>query len=356
MEPVFSIGINTRKKKKSKIKKQSKIKKESKIKIKKHCADTFYIYDGYRWQIPLHLTVNNSVKAKFSTLETVRSLSDIKYRIQENIRSMKFRFDVWSEISWKPPKCILSAGQSYYARQEHEWNKVKGIYFRIFYLRKVFKPLILTWRIKKAIKNVKNIEDPGTLEIPKKPVYIVDVKEGISFVYEARTLKRAIEAKILYSDYMFPEPRKPVNMLTNKPFTYGQLLSVLKQCRDYGETSWIIDGLWKHDAELSMFSIFHKQQIKIEAIKAHFKKSTYAIRDEVIDYFIQEAEIAEIPDDRQTRFINAYDYKPSSTLVQQWVDTTKDYYIAKELNDLGFTLRSQKRTTGLINSIYYGYA
>jgi hypothetical protein len=138
--------------------------------------------------------------------------------------------------------------------------------FLLFYLRKVFKPLILIWRIKKAIKNVKNIEDPGTLEIPKKPVYIVDIKEGISFVYEARTLKRAIEAKILYSDYMFPEPKKPVNMLTNKPFTYGQLLSVLKQCRQYGESSWILDGLWKHDAELSMFSIYHKQQRMIEAI------------------------------------------------------------------------------------------
>jgi hypothetical protein len=105
-----------------------------------------------------------------------------------------------------------------------------------------------------------------------------------------------------------------------------------------------------------MFSIYHKQQIKIEAIRTHFKKSSYAIRDEVIDYFIQEAESTDMPDDRQTRFINAYDYKPGSTLVQQWIDVTKEYYIAKELNDLGLTLRSQKRTSGLINSIYYGYA
>jgi hypothetical protein len=351
MESVFSIGIKT---KKNINKKKKIIPKRGDIYISVYKG--FKIHEGLRWKIPINQSVSKSISAKFSSLEIINNLTEIKSVIREKIKNIKFRFDVWPETPWKAPQFLTSLVQSYYAKQENEWNKVQAIYFRVFYLKRILKPLVFRWRIHRALKNTKNIEDPGTLEIPKKPIYIIDIENGISFIYEANTLKRSIESKILLSDYMFPTPRKPVNLLTNSNLTYKELISVLKQCKQHGETSWIIDGLWKHDGDVSIFMIYYKQQLKIEAINSHFRKTTYAIRDEVIDYFVHEAELIYMPEERQNRFISAYDNKPGSILVQQWIQNTKEYYIAKELQDLTLTLRNQKKTTGLLNSIYYAYA
>ena len=202
------------------------------------------------------------------------------------------------------------------------------------------------------MKNCKNIEDPVTLELPRKPVTVIDFKKRISFVYDASTLKKTIENRLLLSDYMFPEPKEPVNLLTNEPFTLGQLISVSKQCSSYGEYSWMIDSLKKLNGDLNMFSIYNKQKLKIEAINTFFKKSTFAIRDIVIDYFNLEAEYADMPDAASYRFINAYDTSPERGVVQEWIGLTREYYIAKELNEPLLLVKISARTDVLINKIY----
>ena len=116
---------------------------------------------------------------------------------QNNIKSLKFSYPC-TENKWKGSQFVNSLITSYYAKQENEWNKVKGIYFRLFNFRKMMKPLIYRYFISKSLKNIKNTEDPVTLEVPIKPVIIIDFKNRISFTYESNTLKRTIENRILY--------------------------------------------------------------------------------------------------------------------------------------------------------------
>lgn len=351
--PPFSIGTHCKKKKKKVLKKKGKA---------IFCPPQYYYgqpppckfvpYVGPRWRIPNCFKGSDSVKYKFSLLETVFSFRDIKLKISEHIKNMKFRFDNISDKQWKPPQQIISSITSFYAKQENEWNKVREIYYRLFKFREVLIPLIFRWQIKKCLKNCKNLEDPVTMEVPKKPVIIIDFKKRMSFVYEARALRKTIENRLLLSDYMFPEPKDPVNLLTNEPFNLGQLISLYNQCLKYGEFSWIIESLIKLSGNLSTFTIHNKQKLKIEAINTFFKKSSFVIRDIVIDYFNLEEDYANLPEAISNRFINTYDTRPDRAIIQEWIGITREYYIAKELNEPSLLTAVGAKTDRIMNVIY----
>jgi hypothetical protein len=349
--PPFSIGTHFRKKKKA-TKKKGNSTRNLQYYYGRQPPITFEPYSGPRWRIPECLNLSESVRYKFSLLETVFSFREIKTRIAENIRNMKFRFDTAPINQWKPPQYITSSITSFYAKQENEWNKVRAIYFRLFKLKEVLLPLVFRWQIRKCLKNYKNTEDPVTMEVPKKPVTIIDFKKRMSFVYDARALRKTIENRLLLSDYMFPEPKEPVNLLTNEPFNIGQIISLYNQCLKYGEFSWMIESLKNLNGNLNMFAIHNKQKLKIEAINTFFKKSTFVIRDIVIDYFNLEEEYSDLPEAVSSRFIRAYDTTPERPIIQEWIGLTREYYIAKELNEPSLIAKVSEKTDRVMNSIY----
>jgi hypothetical protein len=279
----FSIGVYkpssvVYKKKKNKLKRNI----NSRSKAFKYTIP-FEIYEGPRWKIPSCLQLPQSIHLKFSSLETNYDFNDIKRLIHKNIKSLTIHFpNILNQ--WVPPPQISNSIKLHIAREENEWNRIRILYSRLFRFKKFISKIIFKRNVKKCLLNCKNTEDPVSLEIPKKPVTIIDFKQGLSFVYDARSLRKTIENRLLYSDYMFPEPREPVNMLTNKEFTLGQYYSIVSQFKKYGETSWILDSLKAVHFNLQLFSIYNKQKLKLEAINSFFKCTSYVIRDIVLDY------------------------------------------------------------------------
>jgi hypothetical protein len=346
MEAAFSIGRY--------IKKKKITKKKPKITLPYYYGNNllckFTYFSGSRWKLPECMKLSDSVKYKFSSLETIFSFREIKIKIAQNIRSIQFKFEI--PVKWNPPENIVSSINYFCISEETDWNIVYAIYYKLFKLRKILSTLIFRWQIKKCIKNCKNTEDPVTMEVPKQPVVIIDFKKRMSFVYDANTLKKTIENRLLFSDYMFPEPKQPVNLLTNQPFTYGQVISIINQCKKYGKASWIMESFMELNANLELFSFHNKQKLKVEAIKAYFKKPSYCLREVVIDYFNLEAETSDLPNQQVSRFINAYDTKPEMPIVQQWIGITRDYYIAKELKEPVLLTRMADKIDNIINMIY----
>jgi hypothetical protein len=307
-------------------------------------------YKGPHWTIPNTIQVSDSVANKFPMVSNIFNYTKLKERIDYEIKNLKFKIPS-SKDDFKMP-FLTSIIQSYYAKQENDWNKVRGIYFRLFKFKEIMKPLIFRWKIRKCLKQVKNTEDPVTLEIPKKPVYIIDIKKRISFVYEANTIRRSIENRILCSDYMFAEPQVPINLLCNLPLTYGQLISVIIQCKAYGEYSWVLEALRSVNGCMIKFAIFNKTRLNIEAIKAFFKKSVSGVRDTVLDFFRAEAEFTDMPVFYINKFTNMCYTNQHHPKVRQWVNHTRDYYIAKEINNPALILTTAIRTEVLLNSLY----
>jgi hypothetical protein len=179
-----------------------------------------------------------------------------------------------------------------------------------------------------------NTEDIVTMEVPKKPVYVINYTERCTYVYEAETMRRSINTKLLMSDWMFETPQYPVNPLSNEPFTTGQLLSIYNQMKEYGSFSWIFDRFKACTFNLKLFKLRFKQQLKIEAIESHFKNEHVNSKETIFDFFETNAIIQGISDNNIEKFKTFYTLYPNSINNIKLKPLVMRYYIAVELNDL----------------------
>lgn len=294
----------------------------------------FKTYTGSRWQIPSGIKVSQSVHMKFALFET-RSIqaifSDINLRIKNPPQIFNHGFTM---TDWKPPREVLSIIQSFKDRQINEFKKVKSIYRAIFRMIYYLKKLVHIRRIYQSLRNIKNTLDIVTLELPLKPVYVIDSKRAISNVYEASSIRRAIEGKLLFSDYMFPEVKEPINIFTNEPFTYVQLISIVNQCIKHGEFSWVIDRFKRCNYNIHTFEKMFQQQLKLEAINTFFKSRLTDVQDMVTDYIITVGDSNNISENKIESITNMIINHPTYTYVKRWIQLTKRFYIARELRNI----------------------
>ena len=325
-------------------------------------------YTGPRWPIPSGVILSTSMTNKFKTFDMIPM--DILYArigiissqppissciiIDKNIwdteRCQMVR--LFSYSSWKPPPEVSSMIQSYYALQQNEFKKIKILYKKIILFTTHIKRLMRAHCIAKSLCNVKNVNDPVTLDPPQKPIHVIDYANRLSYVYDASTLKRTIENRILFSDYMFPDPKPPINMLSNEPFTRGQLFSIIDACTAYGEFSWILDRFLHCDCVLNVFEVRYKQNLKLEAISSYFKNQKLYAKDTIIDFFGAYLEAYHMDDTILESFADLYEKclegKRMHPYIQQWISITKRYYIAKEVDDVVEINRIRAETTALI--------
>jgi len=343
--PTFHIGIKIQKKK---VRKHRKVSRN----IYMNPPVKFKIYRGYRWKMPSGLKVQEGVQMKFNQLSTLcknKIYMELYTRVKFPVLSNSFAL---LSNQWVPPPSVTAYIAAHREKELREWKKVRTIYSKIFILRDLFKQFIYIRRYKACMRNVRNTEDPITLDTPKKPIYVIDIEHRCSYVYEASSMRRAIQDKILYSDYMFPKPNDPTNILTNKPFTYSQLVSITNQLYAYGEFSWILDRLRTCNFDLDRFERRHRQQLKVEAIETFFKSQPDLSKETVIDYFNVCSYNEELPDEKHRAFLRTYTLHPNNSIVRKWVTITKRYYIACELKDAGDLLDIAAESSELLDLVY----
>ena len=357
MEPMFHVGVAPP---------RSKVKRKDKKKAKKAANNmwnpwlsgrnklAFKPYYGYRWKIPDGFKVSESVRTKFSSLEALNQVEVVR-ALNHNIKFPvpTFFFNVPFDKVWRAPSHITSQMQSFKDKQSNEWKRVKWIYYKLFKLRNYVIKLAYAFRTRKAIRNIRNTEDPVTLEPPKKPVRVIDIRNKCSYIFEASSLRKTFENKIMYSDYMFPDPKAPINMLTNIQFTYGQLVTIYKQCVAHGEFSWVLDRFKSCGFDLERFERRFRQQLKVEAIEYFFKNQPFAAKQVVLDYFNAIAEQEDLPDEKIRAFARQYILAPDSTLIKGWINMTKRYYISYELKDNIDILNIASETSELLEKSYF---
>jgi len=322
----------------------------------------FKPYTGFRWEIPAGmLRIKDVIRSKFESLQHYNTFTILQLLKSHTSGISMDSFTMFSkrthvglplESDWSPPDIVQEFLKKQKSRELYEWKAVKKIYTQLFTVKRFVNGLIHRWRMNKCIKNVKNVEDVVTMEVPKKLVRIVDFPQKLSYVFEASTLRKVIEMRVSNSDYMFPNPLPPINPFTNSVFTRGQLMSIIQQCKEHGETSWIFDRLYSYECDFNYFIKYFKQPIKLLSIDSHFSGPVWKFRDELLDYFHVQAEYNDLPDDVRDAFVLAVDQKPDMGIVKQWIRLTHDFYVAKELRDSPMLLEIAERSANLIELMY----
>lgn len=89
------------------------------------------------------------------------------------------------------------------------------------------------------------------------------------------------------------------------------------------------------------------------AIENHFKGSVTKFIDEVVDFFKIEADRDELPETKMGIFIRRMLDRPSCEYVREWICLTRDFYIARELQDLHMLTNIGIRSSNAITRAYY---
>ena len=350
----FHIGVTTKNKKSKRSKKVKSNKKATiypvyhtyLINTKPVC---FNFSNTNNWKIPSSIHVSKSVQLKFDRLSSC-SIVSFNKELRQQVSNCSLQ--MFSNLdSWKPPPQIKSYLQSIKDKEKNEWTKVKLIYYKIFKLVRSIKILIRKQKIYKTMHTILNADDPATLERPVKPIYVYNFSKTSTYVYEANTLLKEINRRLLTSDYMFVDPQEPRNLLSNKPFTMSQYISIIAQFKAYGMFSWIFDRFKACEFNIDKFKIRYRQQLKISAIETFFNNHEFC-RETVEDYFIINANVCDVPDEYIIKFKNTLYYNNNSLYIKRWVSLTKRYYIAKELNDLNEIKEIENLGDDLISKIH----
>jgi hypothetical protein len=125
-----------------------------------------------------------------------------------------------------------------------------------------FKRLYNAWRYKNL--RTMNEDDPITLSMPDKPVYIINSR--YRFVYEAKTIALDIHKRLLHHDGQVPDPQGPRNPLTNQNLTLPQMISVISQCAAYGYTHWTMEFFKKSNYDVDDFARIQRNPLRFNAI------------------------------------------------------------------------------------------
>ena len=137
------------------------------------------------------------------------------------------------------------------------------VYLSILQKQHYFKLIIKTivslrrfvqhWIYKKYKSKEINTEDPATLCVPVKPIYIFDAKAKGIYKFEMQTIKQQLTNDLSYSDWLIPKFVKPKNPFTNLPFTEAQLIYIINYLKSNGMTNWYIEAFREHKYNLKNF-------------------------------------------------------------------------------------------------------
>ncbi len=142
-------------------------------------------------------------------------------------------------------------------------------------LRRLFKMLLYHWRMKRLIRNSRESEplDPITFMPIENPDYVYDLKKNRRFTFEASTLSISIRRNLYAQLYAVPQPKRPINIITNRAFTNMQLISIHEQLKMY-------------PIRIEDLGVFRRLDLSIERWKLYMFPylQNEAYREELYDY------------------------------------------------------------------------
>ena len=137
-------------------------------------------------------------------------------------------------------------------------------------LRHQFKRLLNAYRVYKMNQKSTDRIDPITFNPIRDPIRVYSVPERRCYLFDPDSLNKSIRKNLYHSQYTIPEPKDPINVYTNRPFTFVQMISIFEQLR---LTNQRIEDL----------SLYRTLQFQLRVWKRHMDRALRmtAIRDEL---------------------------------------------------------------------------
>jgi hypothetical protein len=241
--------------------------------------------------------------------------------VDPSLTKQRDLFKVYSEAIKK-----YTSGQVFFLFYTTENLKVlRSAIYKLRKIRRAFKYLLHHWLSSRL--SPANEEDLFTLEIPKKPVFIIDWPSRKRYVFESSTLMKDITERLLHHDSYFQEPQVPRNPFTNIPLTLSQTLSIWNQLRDSRPSS-VFTNFRAARFDMNRFSNEYSIPLQLHALRSAFKDVKNIDVQERIQDFIQYCYDQEAIDCYSTVYAHCLKHYSTNPLVVKWIQICKEYYEA----------------------------
>jgi hypothetical protein len=144
-------------------------------------------------------------------------------------------------------------------------QEAKEMFFLNQRLRFQFKRLISAYLLQKM--PIKNEVDPITLEVPRQPVFLHDHANRCTFQFEAKELLRDFSTRLLTHDDLFPCPLCLRNPFTNAKLHIGQILSLYRQIKSFGQMHWTVECFKDARFSLKLFQRDNMRKLRLSALR-----------------------------------------------------------------------------------------
>ena len=158
-------------------------------------------------------------------------------------------------------------------------------------LRYQFRRLLNAYRVHKANQKSTDFVDPVTLNPIREPIYVYSVKDRRRYIFEADSLNKSIRKNLYHSQYTIPEPKAPINLFTNRPFTDVQLMSIVEQLRATKQRIEDVSTYRTLQFQLPIWRRYMYRQLRMTAIKEELQNSKSLDGQDMLTDFIKDSMI-----------------------------------------------------------------
>ena len=200
-------------------------------------------------------------------------------------------------------------------------NAVRFIRCMRFRLRK----FLHLWRYKRLRQLT--VEDPITLDIPKNKIEIIDWSMRCKYVFEASSLMKDINSRLMNHDGFFDMPQEPRNCLTNLPLTLSQTISIWNQLSICGiPVSTAFTTFRQCKWTMHRFKIEYSINLQLNAFRKTMKDTNhYDYKERLMD-FIENAYNLEGVACYINIYKNAMENHPTHGLLKEWAILCTQFY------------------------------
>lgn len=216
---------------------------------------------------------------------------------------------------------------NFFSLKPADIQQISKAFFENIQARWAFRKLVLQF-LQRKFKQVNDV-DPMTLEPFQHPIDIHSFPTKSIYRFESKSLANAWKSNLLAHDGIFPEPKFPLNPLTNLPFNLLQIHTAQKQMKANGHTNWILESFSSCCYNLPRWQKKFTIPLRLETIQQVFDdKSSFDRYDMLMDFVELQHEYHDISFNKglykwifQSRYAEEY--------ANLWVKACKKFYLEK---------------------------
>ena len=164
-------------------------------------------------------------------------------------------------------------------------KKVKPLLLENQKLRWRFKRFLSVWRLKRF--HVINDTDFITLSPIATPIKIANFALRSIYLFEPASILNHMHKQLLHHDGSIPEPISPRNPYTNAPFSLCELVTLRNACKQFGLSSWTLEGFAKSKYDIDIFLQYQRKPLRMNAMKTILYNFSHYEGKELLLNFIE---------------------------------------------------------------------